>query len=260
MNSTDIRRSLNIPDRIAILGAGIDPWTMKQTVDMARALAKERTFAHLIGVNADKLLQMRDDPTMNSIVHGCEIVNADGASMVLASKLLRTPLPERVAGIDLMEELCTLAANEGFSIYLLGAKPEVVEATTKALLKKHPELRIAGYRDGYFEKHDYDSVIASVNSSKPDFIFVGITSPKKEELIERFRTAGAPGVFVGVGGSFDVISAQIPRAPIWMQRLNLEWLFRMSREPRRLLRRYLVGNSRFALVVAAEAIRKVLHD
>lgn len=119
---------------------------------------------------------------------------------------------------------------------------------------------LAGYRDGYFGEDEFDAVVAEVEQAEPDIVFVGITSPKKERLIERFRELGAKGAFVGVGGSFDVVSGNIPRAPMWMQRANLEWLFRMMQEPRRLVKRYLVGNVRFYMLLHKEAKRSKVND
>lgn len=254
-NYEGTRSVVNLPERVEVLGAPVDPWTMEQTVAATDALIKQGGFAHLIGVNADKLLQMRDDPEMDSCVRRCEIVNADGASMVMASKKLGIDLPERVAGIDLMWELCGLAEREGHKVYLLGAKAEVVAKTAEVLVERYPGMTIVGYRDGYFSDGDFDDVVAEVEQNKPDIVFVGITSPKKERLIERFRELGAKGAFVGVGGSFDVVSGNIPRAPMWMQRVNLEWLFRMMQEPKRLAKRYLVGNTRFYLLLRKELKR-----
>ena len=252
MNSFE---KLGLPARVEVMGAPVDPWTMAQTVAATDALIKDGRFAHLIGVNADKLLQMRDDAEMDACVRRCEVVNADGASMVMAANKLGVPLPERVAGIDLMWELCALAEREGHRVYLLGAKAEVVEKTADVLAEKYPGMAIVGYRDGYFGNDEFDAVIAQVEETKPDIVFVGITSPKKERLIERFRELGAKGAFVGVGGSFDVVSGNIPRAPMWMQRANLEWLFRMVQEPKRLVKRYVVGNTRFYLLLRKEAKR-----
>ena len=246
---------LKLPKRVDVMGAPVDPWTMVQTVAATDALIKDGRFAHLIGVNADKLLQMRDDAEMDACVRRCEVVNADGASMVMAANKLGVSLPERVAGIDLMWELCALAEREGHRVYLLGAKAEVVEKTAAVLAGKYPGMTICGYRDGYFGNDEFDAVIAEVEATKPDIVFVGITSPKKERLIERFRELGAKGAFVGVGGSFDVVSGNIPRAPMWMQRANLEWLFRMMQEPKRLVKRYVVGNTRFYLLLRKEAKR-----
>lgn len=258
-NYEGIRSVVNLPERVEVLGAPVDPWTMEQTVEATDALIKEGRFAHLIGVNADKLLQMLDDPAMDACVRRCEIVNADGASMVMAAKKLGVDLPGRVAGIDLMWELCGLAEREGYRVYLLGAKAEVVAKTAEVLTERYPRMDVAGFRDGYFDDDEFDAVVAEVERTKPDIVFVGITSPKKEHLIERFRELGAKGAYVGVGGSFDVVSGNIPRAPIWMQRANLEWLFRMMQEPKRLVKRYVVGNTRFYRLLRKEAKRSKVN-
>lgn len=243
------------PERVTVMGAPVDPWTMEQTVVRTKELVDSGAFAHLIGVNADKLLQMRDDPEMDAIVRRCEIVNADGASMVMAARRLGAPVPERVAGIDLMGELCALAAREGYRVFLLGAKREVVERTCDVLQGEHPGLDIVGVRDGYFGEEKFDAVAEEVRTSGAQITFVGITSPKKERLIERFRELGLKGAYVGVGGSFDVVSGSIPRAPMWMQRAHLEWLFRMMQEPGRLAKRYIVGNARFMALLRKEEKR-----
>ena len=245
----------SLPDRVTVMGAPVDPWTMAQTVERTKELIDSSAFAHLIGVNADKLLQMRDDPEMDAIVRRCEVVNADGASMVMAANRLGVPVPERVAGIDLMGELCALAAREGHRVFLLGAKREIVERTRDVLTADHPGLNVVGVRDGYFGEEEFDEVAEEVRSSGAQITFVGITSPKKERLIERFRELGLKGAYVGVGGSFDVVSGAIPRAPMWMQRAHLEWLFRMMQEPGRLAKRYVVGNARFMALLRKEEKR-----
>lgn len=238
------------------MGVPVDPWTMSQTVARAKEIVDSRSFGHFIGVNADKLLQMRDDPWMDACVRRCEVVNADGASMVMAARRLGKSVPERVAGIDLMQELCSLAECEGYRVFLLGAKRDVVERTSEVLREKHPNLVIAGVRDGYFREDEFDSVAEEVRASGSQITFVGITSPKKEHLIESFRGLGLTGIYVGVGGSFDVISGAIPRAPMWMQKAQLEWLFRMMQEPGRLARRYVIGNVRFISLLRKEEKRR----
>lgn len=248
-------QSKNLPSRIDLMGVPVDPWTMRQTVERAKEIVDSLSFGHLIGVNADKLLQMRDDPWMEACVRRCEIVNADGASMVMAARKLKKPVPERVAGIDLMQELCVLAELESYRVYLLGAKRDVVERTREVLLEKHPNLVIVGAHDGYFGEGDFDTVAEEVRTSGAQIVFVGITSPKKEHLIERFRELGLLGIYVGVGGSFDVVSGSIPRAPKWMQRAHMEWLFRLMQEPRRLAKRYVVGNARFLALLRKEEKR-----
>lgn len=231
--------------RVEVMGSPIDPWDMAETVEATDRMIAAGVFAHLMGVNADKLLQMKDDSWMDGCVRGCEIINADGASMVMAAGRLGCSLPGRVAGIDLMHELCSLAERRGYPIFLLGAKPEVVSKTAEVLLSEFKALKIAGIHDGYFSDAEWEAIAEEVRASGAALVFVGITSPKKERLIEYFRDCGLSGAFVGVGGSFDVISGNIPRAPLWMQRMNLEWAFRMMQEPGRLFKRYFVGNTRF---------------
>lgn len=241
------------PKRVEVMGVPIDPYTISQTVERTRSFIESGSFAHLVGVNADKILQMRDDPRMDAIVRRCEIVNADGASMVMAAKRFGVWVPERVPGIDLMYQLLDLAQREGYGVYLLGAKPEVLEAASSRIRRAYPCLSIVGMRDGYFPYEEYDQVAQDVSDSGADIVLVGITSPKKEALIERFRDLGMRGAYVGVGGSFDVASGLIPRAPLWMQRMGLEWVFRMIKEPRRLFKRYMIGNVRFMKLLHAEA-------
>ena len=240
------------PSRISVMGVPIDPYTMEETVAKACDYVNAGGFAHFIGVNADKYLQMQDSEEMDRIVRGCELINADGASMLLAAEQLGVKLPERVAGVDLMLELCVAAQQRNLRVFLLGAKEEVVKETKSVLEEKYPGLNIVGYRNGYFSDDEFDLVANVVSEKSPDIVFVGITSPKKERLIERFRVLGLRGDYVGVGGTFDVISGKIPRAPKWMQKARLEWLFRLMQEPKRLFKRYAIGNMRFLVLVRKE--------
>lgn len=239
----------NYPHRIKMMDVSIDPFTMEETVAKTGEYICDRKFAHLIGINADKILQIKEDPAIKTIVERCEIVNADGASMLIAANKLKIELPERVAGIDLMLELCSVAAAKGYSVYLLGAKRPVVEKTAEVLKEKYVGINICGIHDGYFSVDEDREIIEEVKSLSPQIVFVGITSPRKELLIEKFREYGATAVFVGVGGSFDVVSGNIPRAPKWMQEMKLEWLFRLFQEPKRLLKRYFVGNIKFLILL-----------
>ena len=209
-----------------------------------------------MAVNADKINEVNANKLMSEIVNKCGVINADGASVVLASKYLKKPLPERVAGIDLMMNLVELADQKSYKIFLLGAKEEVVKKTKEKLIQKYSKLNIVGIRNGYFKEADWEMVSEQIEKTNPDLVFVGITSPIKEYLIEYLQNKGHKEVFMGVGGSFDVISGNIPRAPLWMQKMNLEWLFRMLHEPKRLFKRYLVGNTKFINAVIHEKFRK----
>lgn len=238
--------------RVTILNTLIDVLTMKETIDLVEQYVTTKTPLHLMGVNADKINEVNSNERMKQIVNSCGVINADGASVIMASKYLNKPLPERVAGVDLMQELVALSAKKGYSVYLLGAKQEVVTKTAEVLKDKYNELSIVGVHNGYFKENEWPQIFEEINKVNPDFVFVGITSPMKEYLIEFLQSMGSKSVFMGVGGSFDVISGNIPRAPLWMQKCNLEWLFRVIQEPKRLFKRYFIGNTTFIKAVYKE--------
>lgn len=258
MNETKIIEQetiLGTNSRIKIMDTIIDVLNVDETVELVDKYVKSKTPLHLMGVNADKINEVNQNERMKEIVNSCGIINADGASVVLASKFLKKPLPERVAGIDLMQKLVELSERKGYSIYLLGAKQKVVEQTSQVLKNKHPNLNIIGIHNGYFNDSQWNEVAKILMENQPDFVFVGITSPTKEYLIEYLQSKGLQSVFMGVGGSFDVISGNIPRAPLWMQKANLEWLFRVIQEPKRLFKRYFVGNIIFIKRVISEKLK-----
>ncbi len=238
--------------RITILNTTIDVLDVKDTINLVEEYVKQKEPLHLMGVNADKINELNENERLKQIVNSCGIINADGTSVIKASKYLGMPLPERVAGIDLMQSLVSLSERRGYSVYLLGAKQEVVEKTAEILREKHPNLIISGIHNGYFKESDWVEISKIIKLAHPDFVFVGITSPLKEYFIEYLQDDGNDSVFMGVGGSFDVISGYIPRAPKWMQKMGFEWLFRMIQEPRRLFKRYFVGNTKFIKAIWKE--------
>ena len=239
--------------RIEILHTVIDVLTVEETIERVKEYIDEGCGLHLMGVNADKINMLNENERLKTIVNGCGIINADGASVVLASKYLKKPLPERVAGIDLMLDLVQLASREHYKVFLLGAKQEIVEKTKAVLLENNPGLEIVGIRNGYFKEENWGEVAEEIRKSGAQLVLVGITPPLKEYIVENFQKEQHLNcVFMGVGGSFDVISGSIPRAPIWMQKCNLEWLFRVMQEPKRLFKRYFVGNWKFIMAVVKE--------
>ena len=233
------RKSAN-RKRISLLDTQIDCLTMQQAVDLAMLSAQSKQPLHIVGVNADKINQMRRDERLREIVNGCGMIHADGASVVMASRLLGDPLPERIAGIDFMERLVDMAEQKQYRVFLLGATQDVVEKTARAMQSRHPGLALAGLHNGYFGEADWPRISQLLAEADPDFVFVGISSPMKELLIEKLQSEGHRCVFMGVGGSFDVLSGELHRAPMWVQKANMEWFFRMLQEPQRLMKRYLV--------------------
>jgi N-acetylglucosaminyldiphosphoundecaprenol N-acetyl-beta-D-mannosaminyltransferase len=192
---------------------------------------------------------------MAEFVRRCALVNADGQSVVWAASLLGRPLPERVAGVDLMHALIAAAEREGLRVYVLGAHQEVLEQALARLAADHPELVIAGARNGYFAEAEEQSVVAQIRATRPDILFIAISSPRKELFLSRYRDELAVPFAMGVGGAIDVIAGRTQRAPMWMRRAGLEWFYRLAQEPRRLWRRYSLVNLRFMRILAGELIR-----
>jgi N-acetylglucosaminyldiphosphoundecaprenol N-acetyl-beta-D-mannosaminyltransferase len=200
----------------------------------------------LIGVvNAAKLVNCRRNPELLKSLEQADIVLADGLPVVWLSKLMGRPLPARIAGIDLMYKLLEKASQNRYAVYLLGAKPDVVQKVVQFVEKKYPGVRIAGFRDGYFTAEQEKTVANDIRASSADIIFVAMTSPRKENFLGQWRQTMNVPVCHGVGGSFDVIAGITKRAPLWMQKIGMEWFYRVMQEPGRLWKRYLVTNSIF---------------
>lgn len=243
-----------------ILGCPIDRLSMPQTLTaIERAIATGRYTQHM-AINAAKLVAMQDDPKLRQIIDGCGLVSADGQSVVWASRLLGDPLPERVAGIDLMDALLDLAEHRGYRVYFLGARPEVLERALERLLSRFPKLQVAGSRDGYFADHDAPEVCEAIRASHADVLFVAMSSPRKEYFLGEYGPHLAVPFVMGVGGSIDVIAGITRRAPATWQRLGLEWLFRLLQEPRRMFRRYAVTNTRFLALVGLALLSRHLRQ
>lgn len=213
----------------------------------------------IVTLNAALLAAMRDDPDLKSACLDGDMIVADGLPVVWVSRLVGRPLPERVAGVDMMANLLEEGAKRNLSVYLLGAREEVVSTLVEQCKAELPGLRIAGYRNGYFGPEDHSEIIGDIRESNADILFVGMPSPFKETWLYQHRDALGARLLIGVGGSFDVLSGFVPRAPHWMQRIGMEWSWRLIREPRRMWKRYLVTNSQFVAMTAKEMWQKVRH-
>jgi len=235
--------------RLEVLGCPLDVVTMDQTVARCeQAIASGRYLQHM-SVNAAKLVALGDDPEMHKMIASCELITADGQSVVWAARLLGARLPERVAGIDLMTRLLEAADAKGYGVYVLGAQHEVLDTALERLRERYPRLRVAGSRDGYYADDEAGAVCEEIRASGADILFVAMSSPRKEYFLgERGEALGVPFT-MGVGGSIDVIAGLTRRAPRLLQRAGLEWAYRLAQEPRRLARRYVVTNARFAWIV-----------
>ncbi len=238
------------------LNTVVDNLTMTETLDhIATKIDKNEKINHVV-VNAGKIVAMQTDLELRESVNTCDIINADGQAVVWASKMLGKPLKERVAGIDLMSNLVNLAHQKKYKIFFFGAKEEVVKQVVDNYTKKYSNSIIAGYRNGYFNKKDERSIAKEIADSGADILFVAISSPTKEVFLHQNRDLLKNVNFtMGVGGSFDVVSGKVKRAPLWMQNSGLEWFYRFAQEPKRMWKRYLVGNYKFIKLVLTEKIK-----
>jgi N-acetylglucosaminyldiphosphoundecaprenol N-acetyl-beta-D-mannosaminyltransferase len=207
-------------------------------------------------LNAAKVVWCEAEGPVRRAVESASIVNPDGQSVVWAARLLGVPVKERVTGIDLMQDLIHQASIHGLRIYLLGAHAHTVSVLADSIVGKYSEKLVAGYADGYFVEQDEPSIANKINDASPDMLFIGISSPKKEEFVLRNADALNVGLIMGVGGSFDVLAGKTSRAPLWMQNNGLEWLYRLIQEPGRMWKRYLVTNSQFIVITMREYMRK----
>jgi N-acetylglucosaminyldiphosphoundecaprenol N-acetyl-beta-D-mannosaminyltransferase len=241
--------------KVNLFGTAIDCLTLEETIALVEEIVEERTPRQHVVVNALKIAMMNSDPKIREIVNSCDIINADGLPVVWASRLLKKPLPERVAGVDLFLKLVERCAMRGYRPYFLGATSDVLEKTVAAFMCLYPQLLIAGFRNGYFSEADETKVAEAVRDSRADMLFVGISSPKKERFLNRYINTMQVPFCMGVGGSFDIVAGKTRRAPSWMQTSGLEWLHRVLEEPRRMWWRYTKTNSIFIWMVLQEYLR-----
>ena len=241
--------------RVPIFNGHFDPIALPDAVEAVTAMIRSRTRGWVATVNVAILMMMRSDPRLQAFVDGATLIVADGQPIVLASRWIASALPERVAGIDLLEGLLARAAREQFGVYLLGARPAVVSAAAGRLRERWPGLRLCGTADGYFTLDEAPERARAVARSGADLLIVGMGVPRQEYFLDTYWEQLGAMVAIGVGGSLDVLAGLRPRAPRAMQRLGLEWLFRLAQEPRRLWKRYLVTNSQFSYLLLKELLR-----
>ncbi|WP_299244509.1 WecB/TagA/CpsF family glycosyltransferase [uncultured Aquimarina sp.] len=230
---------------------------MKETLDIIGTTIKNQKQLHHTVVNAGKIVALQKDLELCKSVNEADIINADGQAVVWAAKFLGKPIKERVAGIDLMENLVLEAYKNNHKVFFFGAKEEVVKRVVEIYTQKYSSDIIAGYRNGYFDKNEETSIAQEIADSKANILFVAISSPTKENFLYHNKDVLSKVNFtMGVGGSFDVVAGLVKRAPVWMQNIGLEWFYRFVQEPKRMWKRYLVGNSKFIFLVFKEKFTK----
>ena len=242
--------------KINFLETTIDNLNIDETLSRIEISLEKKEKIIREDINAAKIVWMHNNPSLKEIIHKADIINADGQSIIFASKLLGQPIKERVSGIDLMEHIISHADKKQWKIFFLGASEDIIIKTVNKYAQTYSKDIIAGYHNGYFTKDDEDNIVDIINIANADILFIGMPSPKKEYFIDNHFEKLNCYLIMGVGGSFDVIAGKVKRAPIWMQKYALEWLFRLFQEPRKMWKRYLYTNSMFIWLILKEKIMR----
>jgi len=229
-----------------MFGLKIDNVNRDEALRDIEGFFKEERFHYIVTLNPEGVVIAQKDSQFSSVVNEADLVVADGSWLVRTARFLGEDIKERIAGIDLLLEILKLCKDRGFSVYLLGAKEEVISSAKKRLEEIFPGIKILGVHNGYFDADEEKKIVEEIRSLKPDFLVVGLGMPKQEIWMNQHRDLPVK-VAIGVGGSFDVISGNIPRAPYWMQSIGLEWFYRILKDPRRIKRMSFIP--RFFLLV-----------
>jgi N-acetylglucosaminyldiphosphoundecaprenol N-acetyl-beta-D-mannosaminyltransferase len=245
--------------RINICGVEIDKYNfdqvLAQIIDHALAGGSPE---YVVTPNAMHILSLQKDPLFQKIYRQAFLVVPDGVSLIWSAQFLNTPLNGRVNGTDLFEQLCAAAADKGLKVFLLGGRAGAADAAREILETRHPDLKIVGTHCPPYGFESQSTELASINAritaAKPDLLFVGLGAPKQEKWIAANYQELAVPISVGIGVSFELVANMVSRAPIWMQKTGLEWLFRLIVEPGRLWKRYIIGNPLFILLVLKQRL------
>jgi N-acetylglucosaminyldiphosphoundecaprenol N-acetyl-beta-D-mannosaminyltransferase len=239
-----------LSDRARILNGTFDRVTLNETLDQVMAFVREGKRGWLCTVNVAILMMMREDLFLQRFVDDAAFIVADGQPLVWVSPLFGAPLPERVTGVDLVVELSRRAAAEKAGVYLLGANADIVHKVADELKRQAPGLIISGVADGYFGPDEAKARASAVKDSGARILFVAMGVPRQEKFLREHWDELGVNMAIGVGGSFDVIAGLRSRAPELVQKIGMEWAYRLAQEPKRLAKRYFITNSQFVFQVS----------
>lgn len=245
--------------RVSFAGIEIDNLAMQEAIDKIEELIKNVKSSYVVTPNAAHIVLLQKDKEFKKIYQGARLVIPDGMPLLWGAKILGRPLKERVAGSDLLPVFCEIAAKKGYKLFFLGAGLGVAAKAALILSEKNTGLKIVGTYSpplGFEDDEEENKTIVQViKEAKPDILFVGLGAPKQEKWIWRHKDELQVPVSIGVGVTFDFVAGTVRRAPKWMQKCGLEWLFRLCQEPGRLWKRYLIGNAIFIWLVLKEFIK-----
>jgi N-acetylglucosaminyldiphosphoundecaprenol N-acetyl-beta-D-mannosaminyltransferase len=244
--------------RVEVLGVGVDPLTVEELHAEIERLVRSGGRGLVLNVNAHCLNLCYEDPKLRDFLNGAKVVFCDGAGVMLAARMLGGRIPERITYADWIWQLADFAAARGFSLYFLGAQPGVAQEAARRLRKRYLDLKIVGVRHGYFDhsagSEENEAVVDEINTAAPDILLIGLGMPLQDRwLMENWQNLDVSVALTG-GGVFDYVSGRLRRGPRLLTDNGFEWLARLLLEPRRLWRRYLLGNPLFLLRVLRQRL------
>ena len=220
-------------ERVEILGVKVDAVTMIQAVERVENLIAEENSSLVATANAEMILNATHDAELKKILNAADLVVPDGAGTVWAARHLGKQMPERVAGFDLVQELMKISPARGIKFFLFGAAPGIADKAKLKAEALYPGIKIVGTRNGYFKPEDEPEIISQIKNSRADILLAALGVPKQEKWLFKYKDELKVPVSIGVGGTFDVMAGVVRRAPLWMQKARLEWLFRAMLQPSR---------------------------
>ncbi len=241
-------------ERLEILGIGIDKVNSQQALERIGEFIASGESHQIVTANAEIIYQASKNEKMRNVINNAQMVTADGSGVVWASRQLGEPLGQRVTGIDLVNSICEQSAKDKWKIYILGSAPGVAATAAMNIRDKFPGCNIVGTHHGYFNAKEEKQILAELEQLKPDVLFVALGAPKQEYWIADHLSALGIPVGMGIGGSMDVLSGNVKRAPKWMQKMSLEWLYRLLIQPTRFKR--VLALPKFMLAVKKQAKNK----
>lgn len=239
--------------RIKFLNTEVDNITMNEAVQKIEQLILNKKPSYVVTPNVDHIVKLETDKEFQEVYKEADLILTDGMPLIWISKMKKTPIKEKVSGSDLFPEVCKLAANKGYKVFLLGAAEGVAAKAAENLKEKYKGLNIVGtYSPSYgFEKNEEEiqQIIKMINEVKPEVLAVGLGAPKQEKFLYNYRNQLNVPVALAIGASIDFEAGNIDRAPKWMQHRGLEWFYRLCKEPKRMFKRYLVDDMKIFKLV-----------
>lgn len=242
---------------INIFKIKLHPFTKKDFLKIIEFNLKVGNQITQNGINAASINEIIKNKELIQAYNNSDLNNIDGMSMVWALRFLGYSVPERVSCPDLAELVLKLSEENQLRVYFFGSSQQNLQLAINNLREAFPKLIIAGFRNGYFEVSEEELIIEEINASKPDILFLGMPTPKKEFFMKNHKHQLEIKYSLGVGGLFDIFSGKTKRAPKWMQKHGFEWFYRLIQEPRRMWKRYLFGNSKFIYLILKEKIKQI---